>query len=211
MAGRHPVAAIVENSPHQNGGRVRDVHMPFQGTFGQPGLDGVERGAVEDRLMLAGMNFATVGHVADVEAVLEEMRQRADAISPASFRAAAREGAGLRGDVAPTEFLRQGADRAAFEIEPEQVGNRVDRRGGDARSHQGAGKSAASQPVQSSAPDAVVFARTLGTTVASGEPRATHPRPKRPYKTRVRMPSKLDPHVGALAARPAAEPQLTAI
>src|SRR6266446_2189228 len=71
MAGRHPVAAIVENSPHQNGGRVRDVHMPFQGTFGQPGLDGVERGAVEDRLMLAGMNFATVGHVADVEAVLE--------------------------------------------------------------------------------------------------------------------------------------------
>src|SRR5229473_3354733 len=73
MAGRHPVAAIVENSPHQNGGRVRDVRMPFQGTFGQPGLDGVERGAVEDRLMLAGMNFATVGLVADVEAVLEEI------------------------------------------------------------------------------------------------------------------------------------------
>jgi hypothetical protein len=34
--------------------------MPFPGAFGQPGLDGVERGAVEDRLMLAGMNFATV-------------------------------------------------------------------------------------------------------------------------------------------------------
>src|SRR6266404_516814 len=90
MAGRHPVAAIVENSPHQNGGRVRDVHMPFQGTFGQPGLDGVERGAVEDRLMLAGMNFATVGHVADVEAVREEMRQGADAISPASSRSLSR-------------------------------------------------------------------------------------------------------------------------
>src|SRR6266851_3140649 len=97
MAGRHPVAAIVENSPHQNGGRVRDVRMPFQGTFGQPGLDGVERGAVEDRLMLAGMNFATVGHVADVEAVLEEMREGANAVSPASFRPAAREGAGLLG------------------------------------------------------------------------------------------------------------------
>src|SRR5467141_4504754 len=83
MAGRHPVAAIVENSPHQNGGRVRNVRMPFQGTFGQPGLDGVERGAVEDRLMLAGMNFATIGHVADVEAVLEEMRERANAVSPA--------------------------------------------------------------------------------------------------------------------------------
>jgi hypothetical protein len=67
----------------------------------------------------------------------------------------------------------------------EELGNRVDRRAGDARSHQGAGKSAASQPVQSSPPDAVVFARTLGTTVASGEPRATHRRPKRPYKTRA--------------------------
>src|SRR5260370_21966095 len=118
MGGGHAVAAIVENSPHQNGGGVRDVQMPFQGTFGPPGLDGVERGAVEDRLMLAGMNFATVGHVADVEAVLEEMRERANAVSSASFRPAAREGAGLRGAGAPTEFLRQAADRAAFEIEP---------------------------------------------------------------------------------------------
>src|SRR6202045_1706922 len=105
MAGRHPVAAIVENSPHQNGGRVRDVHMPFHGTFGQPGLDGVERGAVEDRLMLAGMNLATIGHVADVEPVLEEMRKGATAVSPAPHRPPAREDADLRGEFAPTEFL----------------------------------------------------------------------------------------------------------
>jgi hypothetical protein len=47
------------------------------------------------------------------------------------------------------------------EILRPRSGNRVDRRGGDARSHQGAGKSAASQPVQSSAPDAVVFGRSF--------------------------------------------------
>jgi Protein of unknown function (DUF1194) len=41
----------------------------------------------------------------------------------------------------------------------------------------------------------VAFAKTLGATVEAGDPRATHRRPKRPYKTRVRMPSKLDPHV----------------
>ena len=93
----------------------------------------------------------------------------------------------------------------------EELGNRVDRRAGDARSHQRAGKSTASQPVQSSAPDAVVFASTLGTTVTAGEPRATHRRPKRPYKTRVRMPSKLDPHVATIEAWLAAEPQLTAL
>jgi hypothetical protein len=75
----------------------------------------------------------------------------------------------------------------------EELGNRVDRRAGDARGQQRAGKETTPQPVQSSTPDAVAFAKTLGTTVGAGDPRATHRRPKRPYKTRVRMPSKLDP------------------
>ena len=83
----------------------------------------------------------------------------------------------------------------------EELGNRVDRR---------SGKDATLQPVPS-APDAVAFAKTLGTTVTAGDPRATHRRPKRRYKTRVRMPSKLDPHVAAIKDWLAAEPQLTAI
>jgi hypothetical protein len=94
----------------------------------------------------------------------------------------------------------------------EELGNRVDRRAGDARSHQRASKSTAPhEPMQSSAPDAVAFAKTLGMTVEAGEPRATHRRPKRPYKTRVRMPSKLDPHVATIGDWLAAEPQLTAL
>ena len=59
--------------------------------------------------------------------------------------------------------------------------------------------------------DAVAFAKTLGTTVTVGDPRATHRRPKRCYKTRVRTPSKLDPHVAAIKDWLAAEEQLTAI
>src|SRR3982074_3785968 len=70
----------------------------------------------------------------------------------------------------------------------EELGNRVDRRAGDARGQQRTGKSATPQPVQSSTPDAVAFAKTLG-MVKAGDPRATHRRPKRPYKTRVLMPS----------------------
>jgi|HubBroStandDraft_6_1064221.scaffolds.fasta_scaffold36904_1 hypothetical protein len=92
----------------------------------------------------------------------------------------------------------------------EELGNRVDRRAGDARSQERASKSTAPQLMQS-APDAVAFAKTLGTTVEAGEPRATHRRPKRPYKTRVRMPSKLDPHVATIGDWLAAEPQLTAL
>jgi hypothetical protein len=93
----------------------------------------------------------------------------------------------------------------------EELGNRVDRRAGDARGQQRAGKANAPQPVQLSAPDTVAFAKTLGTTVETGDPRATHRQPKRPYKTRVRMPSKLDAHVATIEDWLAAEPQLTAL
>ena len=81
-----------------------------------------------------------------------------------------------------------------------ELGERVDRR---------AGKSAAPLPAQSS--DAAAFAKALGKTVEVGEPRATHRRPKRRYKTRVRMPSMLDPHVATVEDWLAAEPQLTAL
>src|SRR3984957_18154834 len=45
----------------------------------------------------------------------------------------------------------------------------------------------------------------------AGEPRATHRRRRRPYKTRVRMPSKLDPHIAAIEGWLAEQPQLTAL
>jgi hypothetical protein len=89
----------------------------------------------------------------------------------------------------------------------EELGNRIDHRACDARGRQRPAKS----PVQSSTPNAVAFANTLGKTVEIGEPRATHRSPKRPYKTRVRMPSKLDPHVAIIEHWLAVEPQLTAL
>ena len=92
---------------------------------------------------------------------------------------------------------------AEIRLTQEELGNRVDRR---------PGKNTTLQPAQSQVPpDAVDFAKTLGATVKADDPRATHRRPKRRYKTRVRMPSKLDPHVGTIETWLAAEPQLTAI
>ena len=44
-----------------------------------------------------------------------------------------------------------------------------------------------------------------------GEPRATHRRIRRPYKTRVRMPSMLDPHLADIESWLIAEPKLTAL
>ena len=86
----------------------------------------------------------------------------------------------------------------------EELGNRVDRRAGQSRGLQSAGASTAPET-------AAAFAKTLGRTAKAGEPRATHRRPRRPYKTRVRMPSKLDPHIAAIEGWLAEQPQLTAL
>jgi len=84
----------------------------------------------------------------------------------------------------------------------EELGTRIDRRGS---------KSVAPLPAPPSAPDAAAFAKALGKTAEAGEPRATHRRIERRYKTRVRMPSMLDPHVATIEGWLAAEPQLTAL
>lgn len=81
-----------------------------------------------------------------------------------------------------------------------ELGERIDRR---------PGKIVVQLP--SPAPDAAAFAKTLGKSVEAGEQRATHRRPKRRYKKRIRMPSMLDPHVATIEGWLAAEPQLTAL
>ena len=86
----------------------------------------------------------------------------------------------------------------------DELGNRVDRRAGQARGLQPASTTTAPAT-------AATFAKTLGKTTTSGEQRATHRRTRRPYKTRVRMPSKLDPHIAAIEGWLATQPQLTAL
>jgi len=62
-----------------------------------------------------------------------------------------------------------------------------------------------------SPPVPLTFARSLGTTATTTEVRATHRRPKRRYKKRIRMPSKLDPHLATIENWLAVEPQITAL
>jgi hypothetical protein len=72
-----------------------------------------------------------------------------------------------------------------------ELGNRVDRRAGQAHDAQRA--STSNTPAT-----AARFAKRLGNMVKAGEPRVTHRRSRRPYKTRVRMPSKLDPRIATI-------------
>jgi Integrase core domain len=72
-----------------------------------------------------------------------------------------------------------------------------------------AGKIAASPP--SPAPDVATFAKGLGDDVARGEQRDIHRHLRKAYKTRVRMPSMLDPHLQAIERWLEAEPRITAL
>ena len=83
-----------------------------------------------------------------------------------------------------------------------ELGTRVDAR---------AAKLAAAASTPSLAQDAATFAKGLGKDVHLGEQRVIHRRMHKPYKTRVRMPSMLDPHLADIKCWLAAEPRLTAL
>jgi hypothetical protein len=85
VAGRHAIAAVVEEAAHQDRGRVFDAYRPRSHIFGEQGLDRFEGDAINDELVLAGMGLTAIDHLAEVEAVLEEMGQRADAVGATTF------------------------------------------------------------------------------------------------------------------------------
>jgi hypothetical protein len=90
----------------------------------------------------------------------------------------------------PVELL------AEIRATQDELGNRVDRRAG----HAGGLQRASTSTTPTSA---ATFAKTLGKRLTAGT--------RRPYKTRVRMPSKLDPHIAAIQGWLAEQPQLTAL
>ena len=73
------------------------------------------------------------------------------------------------------------------------------------------GKRGLATAASASPADPHVFARSLGTVATTTEVRATHRRPKRRYKKRIRMPSKLDPYLLTIENWLAVEPQITAL
>src|SRR5262249_8388519 len=114
----HAIAAVVEDAAHQDRRGTFDAHPSCPSVVGKLGLDSIEGGTIDDGRMLAGMGLTPVDHLADVEAVLEKMGQRAHAVRTAALDGASREGAALRHDASASEFLGEGSDRAALEVKP---------------------------------------------------------------------------------------------
>src|SRR5258708_7586536 len=65
----HAIATIIENAAGQNAGRVPESDFPSNRIGGKLGLHRLEQVAVEDRLMLSGVNLAPVHYLAKVEPV----------------------------------------------------------------------------------------------------------------------------------------------
>src|SRR5262249_22274936 len=114
VAGRHAIAAVVEDAAHQDGGRGFKAGPPRPSGPGKFGLNSLEGGTIDDGGVLARMGLAPVDHLADVEAVLEKMRQRAYAVWTATLATAVRESTDLRHDASTGKFLGERPDRAAF-------------------------------------------------------------------------------------------------
>jgi hypothetical protein len=60
VAGRHAIAAVVEDATHQDGGGAIEAHLSCPGVLCEQGLDSFEGRTIDDGRMLAGMGLPPV-------------------------------------------------------------------------------------------------------------------------------------------------------
>src|SRR5215211_4542898 len=121
----HAIAAVVEDAAGEDGGRALEPKLPCDGSGGKLGLYGCEQVTVEDRLVLAAMHLAPIDHLADVEPVLEQVREGADAEADTAPLAPVGKAVCLGPDAALIEDL----DRAERKIAREDRADGVRLRG----------------------------------------------------------------------------------
>src|SRR5207253_2691580 len=89
------------------------------------GLHRREQGTIQNRRLLAAMDLATVDHLADIEAVLEQMGECPHAKALPADGPAIRQPPRLATNSPAIEVLRQRADGAKLQITDENCANRL--------------------------------------------------------------------------------------
>jgi hypothetical protein len=112
----HAVAAVVEDTTGEDGGRALEPNPPVDGVGGELGLHGLEQVTVEDRLVLPAMQLAPVSDFANVEPVLQQIGEGAHAEADAPHQSAVGTATLFGPDPAAIEVLDQGAHRAKRKI-----------------------------------------------------------------------------------------------
>src|SRR6516164_3476553 len=108
----HAVAASVKQAPAQERGRAPQPAAPCPRLGRKLGLHRREQRTIHNRRLFAAMDLAPVDHLADIEAVLQEMRERAHAEAAAADGLAVRQPPRLAANPPPIEVLCERADRA---------------------------------------------------------------------------------------------------
>src|SRR5215813_15071596 len=121
----HAVAANVKKAPAQDGGRAPQPAAPRARLGRKLGLHRLEQGTIHNRRLFAAMDLATVDHLADIEAVLEQMGERPHAKAPPADGPAVRAPPRLAANSPAIEILRQRADGAKLEIARKDRANRL--------------------------------------------------------------------------------------
>src|SRR5438128_5339754 len=89
------------------------------------GLHRREQGTIHNRRLFAAMDLATVDHLADIEAVLEQMGERPHAKALPADGPAVRQPPRLAANSPAIEILRQRADGAKLQIARKDRANRL--------------------------------------------------------------------------------------
>src|SRR5437660_6798451 len=120
----HAVAAMVKQAPAQDGGYTPQPAAPLQRLGRELSSYRLEQRGIENGLVLTVVNLATVDQLADIEAVLEQIRERPHAEAAPADGPAGRAPPRLAANSPPIEVLRQRADGAELEITGKDCANR---------------------------------------------------------------------------------------
>src|SRR6516164_1819319 len=121
----HAVAAMVKQTPAQERGRAPQPAAPLHRLGRELSFYRLEQRGIENGLVLTVVNLAPVDHLADIEAVLEQMGERPHAKAPPADGPAIRPPPPLAANSPAIEILRQRADGAELEIAGKDRANRL--------------------------------------------------------------------------------------
>src|SRR6516162_7398988 len=120
----HAVATIVKQVPAQERGRAPQPAAPRARLGRKLGLHRREQRTIHNRRLFAAMDLAPVDHLADIEAVLEQMGERPHAKAPPPVVPAVRQPPRLAANSPAIEILRQRTDGAKLQITDKDCANR---------------------------------------------------------------------------------------
>src|SRR5215211_4938124 len=116
MGWAHAATVRIKDAAGEERGWATQPAAPRHRLGGKLALHRRKQRGIENGLVFTAVNGATVDHLADIEAVLEQMRERAHAKAAPTDGAAVRSPPQLAADPLAVEVLLKRAHRAELQI-----------------------------------------------------------------------------------------------